>query len=65
MQELIEKIEHAISYNVEGGLVAKYTWEELLQDSYYLLEKEKKQIIDSDEVRRTLIQQIIHPNKTI
>ena len=47
MQELIDKVEHAISYNVEGGLVEKYTWEELFNDMYVLLEKEKKQIIDA------------------
>ena len=45
MQELIDKVEHAISYNVEGGLVEKYTWEELFNDMYVLLEKEKEQII--------------------
>jgi hypothetical protein len=44
MQELIDKVEHAISYNVEGGLVEKYTWEELFKDMYVLLEKEKEQI---------------------
>jgi hypothetical protein len=51
MEELIDKVEHAISYNVEGGLVEKYTWEELFHDMYALLEKEKKQIIElpSDE----------------
>lgn len=47
MQELIDKVEHAISYNVEGGLVEKYTWEELFNDMYVLLEKEKEQIIDA------------------
>ena len=47
MQELIDKVEHAISYNVEGGLVEKYTWEELSNDMYVLLEKEKEQIIDA------------------
>ena len=47
MQELIDKVEHAISYNVEGGLVEKYTWEELFKDMYVLLEKEKEQIIDA------------------
>ena len=51
MQELIEKVEHAISYNVEGGLVEKYTWTELFNDMELALEKEKKQIIElpSDE----------------
>jgi hypothetical protein len=44
MQELIEKVEHAISYNVEGGLVEKYTWTELFNDMELALEKEKKQI---------------------
>ena len=44
MEELIDKVEHAISYNVEGGLVEKYTWEELFHDMYALLEKEKEQI---------------------
>lgn len=44
MQELIDKVEHAISYNVEGGLVEKYTWEELFNDMYVLLDKEKEQI---------------------
>ena len=44
MQELIDKVEHAISYNVEGGLVQKYTWEELFNDMYVLLKKEKEQI---------------------
>jgi hypothetical protein len=47
MQELIDKVEHAISYNVEGGLVEKYTWEELSNDMYVLLEKEKEQIINA------------------
>jgi hypothetical protein len=47
MQELIDKVEHAISYNVEGGLVEKYTWEEFFNDMYVLLEKEKEQITDS------------------
>lgn len=46
MQELIDKVEHAISYNVEGGLVEKYTWEEFFNDMYVLLEKEKEQIIE-------------------
>jgi hypothetical protein len=46
MQELIEKVEHAISYNVEGGLVEKYTWTELFNDMELALEKEKEQIID-------------------
>lgn len=51
MQELIDKVEHAISYNVEGGLVEKYTWEELFNDMYLLLKKEKEHIIElpSDE----------------
>ena len=51
IQELIDKVENAISYNVEGGLVEKYTWEELFNDMYVLLEREKKQIIElpSDE----------------
>jgi hypothetical protein len=44
MQELIEKVEHAISYNVEGGLVEKYTWTELFNDMELALKKEKKQI---------------------
>lgn len=44
MQELIDKVEHAISYNVEGCLVEKYTWTELSNDMYALLEKEKEQI---------------------
>jgi hypothetical protein len=44
MQELIEKVEHAISYNVEGGLVEKYTWTELFNDMELALEKEKEQI---------------------
>ena len=47
MQELIDKVEHAISYNVEGGLVEKYTWEELFNDMYVLLEKEKEQIVEA------------------
>ena len=47
MQELIEKVEHAISYNVEGGLVEKYTWTELFNDMELALEKEKEQIIDA------------------
>lgn len=34
IEELIQKIKQAISYNVEGGLVVKYTSEELLEDSY-------------------------------
>ena len=46
MQELIDKVEHAISYNVEGGLVEKYTWVELSNDMYMLLEKEKQQMRD-------------------
>ena len=46
MQELIDKVEHAISYNVEGGLVQKYTWEELFNDMYVLLKKEKEQMQD-------------------
>ena len=45
MQELIDKVEHAISYNVEGGLVEKYTWTELFNDMEKALEKEKEQII--------------------
>lgn len=51
LQKLIEKVEHAISYNVEGGLVEKYTWTELFNDMELALEKEKKQIIElpSDE----------------
>lgn len=49
IQELIEKVEHAISYNVEGGLVEKYTWTELFDDMDALLEKEKEQIIDAYE----------------
>ena len=48
MQELIDKVEHAISYNVEGGLVEKYTWEELSNDMYVLLEKEKEQIMTAN-----------------
>ena len=44
MQELIDKVEHAISYNVEGGLVEKYTWTELFNDMEKALEKEKEQI---------------------
>ena len=43
MQELIDKVEHAISYNVEGGLVEKYTWAELFNDMDALLEMEKEQ----------------------
>jgi hypothetical protein len=43
MQELIEKVEHAISYNVEGGLVEKYTWPELFYDTELALKKEKEQ----------------------
>ena len=46
MQELIEKVEHAISYNVEGGLVEKYTWTELFNDMELALENEKRQTID-------------------
>jgi hypothetical protein len=46
MQELIDKVEHAISYNVEGGLVEKYTWTELFDDMEKALEKEKEQIIN-------------------
>ena len=46
MQEFIEKVEHAISYNVEGGLVEKYTWTELFNDVEAALEKEKEQMID-------------------
>ena len=49
MQELIDKVEHAISYNVEGGLVEKYTWTELFNDMELALEKEKEQIIDAYE----------------
>jgi hypothetical protein len=45
MQELIEKVEHAISYNVEGGLVEKYTWTELFNDMELSLEKEKEQTV--------------------
>ena len=45
MQEFIEKVEHAISYNVEGGLVEKYTWTELFNDMEKALEKEKEQMI--------------------
>lgn len=44
MQELIEKVEHAISYNVEGRLVEKYTWTELFNDMELALEKEEWQI---------------------
>jgi hypothetical protein len=44
MQELIEKVEHAISYNVEGGLVEKYTWTELFNDMELAIQKEKEQI---------------------
>ena len=47
MQELIEKVEHAISYNVEGGLVEKYTWTELFNDMELALQKEKEQIVDA------------------
>ena len=47
MQELIDKVEHAISYNVEGGLVEKYTWTELFDDMEKALEKEKEQIIEA------------------
>jgi transcriptional regulator CtsR len=43
MQELIEKVEHDISFNV------KYTWIELFNDMELLLEKEKKQIINAVE----------------
>jgi hypothetical protein len=49
MQELIEKVEHAISYNVEGGLVEKYTWTELFNDMELALEKEKEQIVEAFE----------------
>lgn len=45
MQELIDKVEHAISYNVEGGLVEKYTWTELFNDMEKALEKEKEMAI--------------------
>ena len=44
MQELIDKVEQAISYNVEGRLVEKYTWTELFNDMELALEKEKWQI---------------------
>ena len=47
MIELIEKIEHAISYNVECGLIDKYTWEQLSNDMYEALKKEKEQIINA------------------
>ena len=47
MQELIEKVEHAISYNVEGGLVEKYTWTELFNDMELALQKEKEQITEA------------------
>ena len=47
MTELIEKVQHAISYNVEGSQVKKYTWEELSHDMYSLLEKEKWQIVSA------------------
>jgi len=53
MQELIEKVEHAISYNVEGGLVEKYTWTELFNDMELALEKEKEQIIEARDGRET------------
>ena len=55
MQELIEKVEHAISYNVEGGLVEKYTWTELFNDMELALEKEKEQIIDAWDKRGSTI----------
>lgn len=45
MQELIDKVEHAISYNVEGGLVEKYTWTELFNDMELAIQKEKEQIM--------------------
>ena len=45
MQELIEKVEHAISYNVEGGLVEKYTWTELFNDTELALKKEKEHLM--------------------
>jgi hypothetical protein len=47
MQELIDKVEHAISYNVEGGLVEKYTWTELFNDMELALKKEKEQICNA------------------
>ena len=60
MQELIEKVEHAISYNVEGGLVEKYTWTELFNDMELALEKEKKQIeVSFSDGQETPIN---HPN---
>ena len=49
MQELIEKVEQAISYNVEGGLVEKYTWTELFNGMELSLEKEKEQIVEAVE----------------
>lgn len=45
MQKLIDKVEHAISYNIEGGLVEKYTWTDFSNDMYALLEKEKLEMI--------------------
>lgn len=42
IQELIEKVEHAIAYNLEGANVKKYNWEDLHSDMYKLLEIEKE-----------------------
>lgn len=47
LQEAIEKFEHALSYNVEGGICEPYSWTEFSNDFYKLLEKEKQQIIDA------------------
>lgn len=46
LQELIEKVEHATDYNLEGADVKEYTWEDLHSDMYKLLEKEKEFIED-------------------
>ena len=44
IQELIEKVEHAIAYNIEGANVKEYTWEDLHSDMYYLLVAEEEMI---------------------
>ena len=60
MQDLIDKVEHAISYNVEGGLVEKYTWTELFNDMELALEKEKEQIIEiANKARETTVENSI------
>lgn len=50
--QAIEKIEHAVAYNVEGShKVEPYTWTQLSNDLHDLLTTEKEQIIDAFEPR--------------